>query len=121
MLKKLLEDLFDWFMLFECEIYFLKNDNDKGNGFYERKFVIFIGNFEIFVLRIWIGGFRFYILFELYKRVDEFYIEFFMFLVINGYFEIIFLNIFKSFDLFYFEDEFSRIKNNFKNELDFFK
>ena len=33
-LKKLLEDLLDWFMLSEREIYLSKNDDDKGNGFY---------------------------------------------------------------------------------------
>jgi hypothetical protein len=31
-LKKLLEDLLDWFMLSERQIYLLKNENDKGNG-----------------------------------------------------------------------------------------
>lgn len=36
-LKKLLEDLLDWFMLSEREIYLSKNENDKGNGFYDRK------------------------------------------------------------------------------------
>jgi len=36
-LKKLLEDLLDWFMLSERQIYLLKNENDKGNGFYDRK------------------------------------------------------------------------------------
>jgi len=32
-LKKLLEDLLDWFMLSERQIYLLKNENDKGNAF----------------------------------------------------------------------------------------
>jgi transposase-like protein len=47
-LKKLLEDLLDWFMMSEREIYLMKNDNDKGNGFYNRKLATPVGNLESF-------------------------------------------------------------------------
>ncbi|ADQ39611.1 transposase mutator type [Caldicellulosiruptor acetigenus I77R1B] len=120
-LKKLLEDLLDWFMLSEREIYLSKNDNDKGNGFYERKLATPIGNLEISVPRTRTGGFRPHILPEPYKRVDESYTELLMSLVINGYSETTLLNTLKSLDLPYSEDELSRIKNNLKNELDLFK
>jgi len=36
-LKKLLEQLLEWFMLSEREIYLTNNQQDKGNGFYDRK------------------------------------------------------------------------------------
>lgn len=57
-LKKLLEDLLDWFMLSEREIYLLKNENDKGNGFYDRKLGTPMGNLDISVLRTRTGDFR---------------------------------------------------------------
>jgi len=49
--QKLLEDLLDWFMLSERQIYLLKNENDKGNGFYDRKLGTPMGNLEISVPR----------------------------------------------------------------------
>jgi len=57
-LKKLLEDLLDWFMLSERQIYLLKNENDKGNGFYDRKLGTPMGNLEISVPRTRTGDFR---------------------------------------------------------------
>jgi len=67
-LKKLLEDLLDWFMLSERQIYLLKNENDKGNGFYDRKLGTPMGNLEISVPRTRTGDFRPHILPEPYKR-----------------------------------------------------
>jgi len=66
-LKKLLEDLLDWFMLSERQIYLLKNENDKGNGFYDRKLGTPMGNLEISVPRTRTGDFRPHILPEPYK------------------------------------------------------
>jgi len=66
-LKKLLEDLLDWFMLSECQIYLLNNENDKGNGFYDRKLATPMGNLDISVSRTRTGDFRPYILPEPYK------------------------------------------------------
>jgi len=86
-LKKLLEDLLDWFMLSERQIYLLKNENDKGNGFYDRKLGTPMGNLEISVPRTRTGDFRPHILPEPYKRVDESYTDLLMSLVINGYSE----------------------------------
>ncbi|SFQ40005.1 transposase, partial [Caldicoprobacter faecalis] len=74
-LKKLLEDLLDWFMLSERQIYLLKNENDKGNGFYDRKLGTPMGNLEISVPRTRTGDFRPHILPEPYKRVDESYTD----------------------------------------------
>ncbi|ADQ05534.1 transposase mutator type [Caldicellulosiruptor owensensis OL] len=120
-LKKLLEDLLDWFMLSEREIYLSKNDDDKGNGFYDRKLATPIGNLEISVPRTREGSFRPHILPKPYKRIDQSYTELLMSLVINGYSETALLNTLKSLNLPYSEDELTKIKNNLKNELDLFK
>lgn len=77
-LKKLLEDLLDWFMLSERQIYLLNNENDKGNGFYDRKLATPMGNLDISVPRTRTGDFRPYILPEPYKRVDNSYTDFLM-------------------------------------------
>jgi len=83
-LKKLLEDLLDWFMLSERQIYLLKNENDKATAFMIENLV-----------HLWVTwkslsknshcDFRPHILPEPYKRVDESYTDLLMSLVINGY------------------------------------
>jgi len=85
----LLEDLLDWFMLSERQIYLLKNENDKGNGFYDRKLGTPMGNLDISVPRTRTGDFRPHILPEPYKRVDESYTDLLMSLVVNGYSELV--------------------------------
>lgn len=74
-LKKLLEDLLDSFMMSERQIYLYKNEDDKGNGFYDRKLATPVGNLEISVPRTRSGMFRPSILPKHYKRVDESYTE----------------------------------------------
>jgi transposase-like protein len=120
-LKKLLEDLLDWFMLSERQIYLLKNENDKGNGFYDRKLGTLMGNLDISVPRTRTGDFRPHILPEPYKRVDESYTDLLMSLVVNGYSESSLLNTLKSLNLPYSDDELNKIKDDLKSELDLFK
>lgn len=120
-LKKLLEDLLDWFMLSERQIYLLKNENDKGNGFYDRKLGTPMGNLDISVPRTRTGDFRPHILPEPYKRVDESYTDLLMSLVVNGYSESSLLNTLKSLNLPYSDDELNKIKDDLKSELDLFK
>ena len=55
-------------MMPEREIYLMKNDNDKGNGFYNRKLATPIGNLEISVPRTRTGECRPNILPEPYNR-----------------------------------------------------
>lgn len=50
-LKQLLESLLECIMLSERLVYLAKNENDKGNGFYERKLATPVGNLELSVLR----------------------------------------------------------------------
>jgi len=108
-------------MLSERQIYLLKNENDKGNGFYDRKLGTPMGNLEISVPRTRTGDFRPHILPEPYKRVDESYTDLLMSLVINGYSESSLLNTLKSLNLPYSDDELNKIKDDLKSELDLFK
>jgi len=50
-------------MLSERSVYLAKNDNDKGNGFYDRKLATPVGSLEISVPRTRTGNFRPSILF----------------------------------------------------------
>jgi len=79
----------------------LKNENDKGNGFYDRKLGTPMGNLDISVPRTRTGDFRPHILPEPYKRVDESYTDLLMSLVVNGYSESSLLNTLKSLNLPY--------------------
>ncbi len=108
-------------MLSERSVYLAKNQNDKGNGFYERKLATSVGNLELSVPRTRSASFRPSILPEPYKRVDSSYTNLLMFLVANGYSESSLIQTLKSMNLPYSEEEITKIKNDLKNELQLFK
>ncbi|AZT89249.1 IS256 family transposase [Caldicellulosiruptor changbaiensis] len=120
-LKQLLENLLDCFMLSERTVYLAKNENDKGNGFYDRKLATPVGSLEISVPRTRSGNFRPSILPDRYKRVDSSYTDLLMSLVANGYSESSLVQTLKSTNLPYSEDEIEKIKSDLKNELQLFK
>ncbi|WAM36947.1 IS256 family transposase [Caldicellulosiruptor acetigenus] len=120
-LKQLLENLLEWFMLSERNIYLAKNQNDKGNGFYDRTLATSVGTLEISVPRARSGNFRPSILPEPYKRVDDSYTALLMSLVASGYSESSLLQTLKNLNLPYSENEILKIKEDLKNELQLFK
>jgi len=120
-LKQLLENLLDYFMLSERSVYLAKNENDKGNGFYDRKLATPVGSLEISVPRTRTGNFRPSILPDRYKRVDSSYIDLLMSLVVNGYSESSLVQTLKALNLPYSENEILKIKEDLKNELQLFK
>ncbi|ADD03547.1 MULTISPECIES: IS256 family transposase [Thermoanaerobacter] len=120
-LKQLLENLLDCFMLSERTVYLAKNDNDKGNGFYDRKLATPVGSLEISVPRTRTGNFRPSILPDRYKRVDSSYTDLLMSLVVNGYSESSLVQTLKALNLPYSENEILKIKEDLKNELQLFK
>lgn len=120
-LKQLLENLLEWFMLSERNIYLAKNQNDKGNGFYDRTLATSVGTLEISVPRARSGNFRPSILPQPYKRVDDSYTALLMSLVASGYSESSLLQTLKNLNLPYSENEILKIKEDLKNELQLFK
>ncbi|AEM73559.1 LOW QUALITY PROTEIN: MULE transposase, conserved domain-containing protein [Caldicellulosiruptor acetigenus 6A] len=120
-LKQLLENLLEWFMLSERNIYLAKNQNDKGNGFYDRTLATSVGTLEISVPRARSGNFRPSILPEPYKRVDDSYTTLLMSLVASGYSESSLLQTLKNLNLPYSENKILKIKEDLKNELQLFK
>jgi len=64
-------------MLSERQIYLLKNENDKGNGFYDRKLGTPMGNLEISVQELALAISDPHPT-EPYKRVDESYTDLLM-------------------------------------------
>ncbi|WPX09238.1 IS256 family transposase [Anaerocellum danielii] len=120
-LKQLLEHLLNCIMLSERKIYLDKNQNDKGNGFYDRMLSTPVGNLELSVPRTRTSNFRPSVLPEPYKRVDSSYTDLLMSLVANGYSESLLIQTLKSLNLPYSEEEITKIKNDLKNELQLFK
>lgn len=120
-MKELLEYLLDWIMFSEREIFLEKNENDKGNGFYDRTLTTPAGKLEISVPRTRNSNFRPNILPDKYKRFDQSYTDLLMSLVANGYSESSLINTLKSLNLPYSEEELNKIKDDLKEKLELFK
>lgn len=83
-LHKLLEELLNQLMITERD-FFLKRNEDVGNGFYQRGLQTSMGKLELEVPRFRHFNFRPFLLAEPYKRTEKSYSRLLEALLINGY------------------------------------